>query len=137
MKKFGFIAAILFSLYSMPSFAQSGEPIGQLPVDDSFIDIGPRWEQGQSIHLWVTVVEHQGRFAVCAITQNVRNNRDRQVMSAISLTVNQTRIQNGFRWAPNVTGNSRPDGRPAECRLTPMAVVDDPVFDVEISRTRY
>lgn len=117
--------------------AQSGEAISGVTIDSEFIDIGGRWRGGREVSVWISIMEVNGYYAVCAATSGIRNNADRQLLQAHKIMLDGSTMLRGLRWAPNLRGVSDPEGREAACRLTSSAVRANPSFDVELQRTRF
>lgn len=133
-----FATAIVLMLGSLSAaVAQTGEPAGQLIIDENF-NITKLDGTGGLSDVWValTIVEQSGRVVVCAATGGRLSGTLRQVKRAIEITEGGTRIMRGIHWSPDYPPGDL-IGQVADCQITNHPMPANPDFGIRLSRSRF
>lgn len=85
----------------------------------------------------IGIFDEGGRYAVCAAAQSMNSSPPNSVMGALQVTLNNSVMVNSLAWAPHYTGNDGLNGKSAACVQTTFELVDDPDFDVKLTKTRF
>ncbi|MEL6682517.1 MAG: hypothetical protein AAFQ09_07705 [Pseudomonadota bacterium] len=136
MYKYIFLGLGAFALVGC-ELSASSQAVDDATIDETFVPLSLNWQNGPTIDYRVGIFEEQGAYIVCAAAKNVRAIEDRQILNAVRLTVNDDTLIRGLEWARIYPGGQELDGQAAACRKTDVAVVEDPEFDIELTRTTF
>ena len=117
--------------------SQSGVFAPDRTIDEGFGEGELTWDRGFRVRYRLGLFEENGNYLICAATQNVRSNEDRQLLAAMKIVADGQTIQRGLGWARSYPTLASIDGEQAACRLTTFPVSPDPEISVELTKTRF
>lgn len=129
---------LALTLSSGFALAQTGEPAGQLQIDDNFyVDTLDGRGGLPDVGFALAFTQQNGRVVVCAATAGRLSGTQRQVKRAMQITEGGRVILRGLQWAPNYPNTNALMGQMADCQITTHPAPSNPDFGIEMSRTRF
>lgn len=135
------------SLFSAAALATcvacvSGEPTQNVEnrvVGVGFIENTLEWRGVglDDITYAIGIFDEGGRFVVCGAAQSMGRAMANDVLRNLQVTVNGQVMINSMAFAPVYVGTDGLNGKSASCIQTSFEVVENPDFDVNLTKTRF
>lgn len=131
-------AAALLSCVACVSNAPT-ETIPDRVVGIGFIEGQLNWRGNglDDITYAIGIFEEGGRYVVCGAAQSMSRSKPGRVLGALQVTEGNSVLVNSLSWLPHYSGSDGLNGKAATCRQTSHELVDDPNFDVKLTKTRF